>query len=327
MTWLCLFLKGGISVFFQSSVNVLLARKLHLRLLRLYIYLIGFIYFFFKREELKAIKKGLDHFNNFKKENNKLSYSLIPKHYNALIGVFEHYLEKLIMGYRPLHQLLPYFDKRLTVEGSKMLDEALEKKGGAIIVTGHFGAVEFLPMALYLRGYSVAMICRFKTSILKTELVERAKSKNITLIDADEPNVAMKALRELKTGKVLITECDEFKEWRTGTDKITILGTKPFSDKTLEIFYRKAKVPAILGLMRRDSNGKYSLCLESLAEGKEKISIAETAWKKYEKYIERYPFQWYQWADFSKIILHKEFHAKENIHIPVRNSIPVSNYS
>ena len=327
MTWLYLFLKGGISLFFQLPFNTFLAKRLHIKLLRIYIYFIGFTYYFFKRKELAAIKNGIYYFLNLDYYNNKLCRIYTPSYYKALLGIYEHYLEKLMMAYRPLKKLLLYFDKRLTIKKSHLLEDALKTKGGAIIVTGHFGAVEFLPMALYLRGYNVAMICRFKTSKLKNELAERAKYKNITLIDANEPKVALKALQELRKGKVLITECDEFKEWRTGSDEINILGTKAYSDKTLDIFYRKSKVPAILGLMRRDREGKYSLCLESLADGEEKVSIAKTAWKEYEKYIERHPFQWYQWADFSKIILKKEFNDKKNIHIPVTNSIPVPDYS
>lgn len=319
------FLKGGISKFFQSPANVYLAQVLHIRLLRFYIFFLGFLYFILKKKELKTIKHGLSHFQRF--YNNSSKILLYPLCFKTLKGTCEHYLEKLLMAYRPLSKLLPYFDKRLTIKERHLLDEAIATKGGAIIVTGHFGAVEFLPMALYLRGYNVAMICRFKTSSLKKELADRAKAKNITLIDADEPKVALKALHELRRGKVLITECDEFKEWRTGSDRINILGTNPHSDKTLDIFYRKSKVPAILGLMRRDGKGKYSLCLEPLANGDEKISIAAAAWKEYAKYIEQYPSQWYQWADFSKIILKNELNDQKNIHIPITHTIPISNYS
>ncbi|MBW2466852.1 MAG: hypothetical protein JRF02_06075 [Deltaproteobacteria bacterium] len=323
MTWLCLFLKGGISNFFQTSFNIFLARKVPIRILRFYIYFIGFLYFQIKRKDLKSINHGLNYFRFFTNKNTCI-YNIYLGH-KTLKGTCEHYLEKLIMAYRPLSKLLPYFGKRLTINKRQILDEALKSKGGAIIVTGHFGAVEFLPMALYLKGYNVAMICKFKSSNLKQELADRAKSKNITLIDADEPKVAIKALQALKSGKILITECDEFKEWRTGSDKINILGTRHNSDKTLEIFYRKSKVPVILGLMRRDDKGKYTLCLEHLANGEEKINIAETAWGIYGKYIEHYPYQWYQWVDFSRIILQKALNDKENFHIPSTYPIPVSN--
>jgi lauroyl/myristoyl acyltransferase len=231
------------------------------------------------------------------------------------------------MAYRPLHKLLQYFDKRLTITNRHILDEAITSNSGAILVTGHFGAVEYLPMALFLRGYKVAMICKFKTSDLKQGLAKRAKEKNITLIDGSEPGVALKALQAIKDGRILITECDEFKEWRLGCEKIDVLGQRVNSDKTLEIFYKKAKVPTVLGLVRRDDKGKFSLCIEAIADGKENVTIANIAWKKLEKYIHRHPEQWYQWADFSKLILDNYANDTENSYIPITDTVSAANCS
>ena len=288
-------------------------------------YLLGFFYYSLKRNECRKIKKGIGYFQARRGDSGLLSGLFL--FYKTLSGIFEHYLEKLVMAYRPLSKLLYYFDKRLTISSRNILDDAYNLNEGVILVTGHFGAVEFLPMALFLKGYKVAMICKFKTSSLKQELASRAKERNITLIDGAEPGVALKALKAIKDGCVLITECDEFKEWRLGCEKIDILGQTVNNDKTLEIFYKKAKVPTMLGLMRRDANGGYTLCLEALANGEEKVLIADMAWKKLEKYIHRYPEQWYQWADFSKLILDNYVNDKEDSYIPIADTVSAANCS
>jgi KDO2-lipid IV(A) lauroyltransferase len=320
-----LFLRAGISNFFQSPLSVLLAKQLHIYILRIYMYFLGFFYYSLRKNECRQIKKGIRYFQAVRDDSSRSNGFFL--FYKTLSGIFEHYLEKLVMAYRPLSKLLCYFDKRLTIRSREILDDAYNLNKGAILVTGHFGAVEFLPMALFLKGYKVAMICKFKTSSLKQELASRAKERNITLIDGDQPGVALKALKAIKDGCVLITECDEFKEWRLGCEKIDVLGQKVNSDKTLEIFYKKARVPTMLGLMRRDANGRYTLCVEALADGKEKVTIAKEAWKKLEKYIHRYPEQWYQWADFSKLILDNCVNDTEDSQIPITNTVSAANYS
>ena len=87
------------------------------------------------------------------------------------------------------------------------------------------GAVEFLPLSLAMNGYKIALICRFKTKKLKEELIKRAKKFDVILIDANEPKVLFRALRAIKNGRMLITECDEFSEWRPHPDKrISVFG-------------------------------------------------------------------------------------------------------
>jgi KDO2-lipid IV(A) lauroyltransferase len=141
------------------------------------------------------------------------------------------------------------------------------------------------------------MILRFTTKKLKEELIKRAREFDVILIDASEPKVAFKALRAIKSGRILITECDEFSEWRQNPDKrISVFGHNVARDKTLDFLYNRAKVPALLGLMRRKKRG-FTLCIESLADGRKDGSLAARAWYRLEDYILNYPQQWYQWKD------------------------------
>jgi Kdo2-lipid IVA lauroyltransferase/acyltransferase len=42
----------------------------------------------------------------------------------------------------------------------------------------------------------------------------RAEAVGLQLIDADKGNITLAAINALKQGRILITECDEFDEWR-----------------------------------------------------------------------------------------------------------------
>lgn len=288
-----LLLPAGLSQFFQLPVNVMLTQHLSIWFLRVYLYLLGLLYFLVMRGERERISLGIRrtfHADSF-------SIRLLFLHIAAMFGVFEHYLEKLVMAHKPLSFMRDFLGKRLVMKNRNLLDEMVACGKGGILVTGHFGAVEYLPLALAMNGYKIAMICRFKTSKLKEELAKRAEAYDVMIIDASEPKVAFRALDAIKKGRILVTECDEFSEWRMDDEeRIQVFGHSVPLDRTLDFFYRRARVPVIMGLMRRDGEG-FTLCIESLASGMEEVSLGRAAWKTLESYILRHPHQWYQWKD------------------------------
>ena len=283
----------GLSQFFQLSFNVKLARLLPFICLRIYLYLLGFIYFSLKRTDRKRIILCL---NYVLKLNLKKHVSYLDS-IKTFLGIFDHYFEKLIMAHRPLSKMIAFLRLHLHIKNRDYLDRVTKTGKGCILVTGHFGAVEFLPLSLAINGYKVVMICRFKTKRLKDELMKRAREVDVILIDADEPKVAFRALRAIKSGRILITECDEFSEWRPHPDKrISVFGHTVPQDRTLDFLYRRAKVPVLMGLMRREKGG-FMLCIDSLADGGKDESLAARTWSRLEDYILSYPQQWYQWKD------------------------------
>lgn len=283
----------GLSQFFQLSFNVKLARLSPLMCLRFYLYILGFLYFFVKRHDRKNIVICQ---NYVLKLNLKKNVSYLDS-IKTFLGVFDHYFEKLIMAHRPLSEMIDFLRLNLHIKNKSCLDKIKKTGKGCIFVTGHFGAVEFLPLSLAIEGYKIALICRFKTKKLKEELIKRAKKFDVILIDANEPKVVFRALRAIKSGRILITECDEFSEWRPYPDKqISVFGHSMPQDKTLDFLYKRAKVPALMGIMRRGKDG-FTLCIDSLADGSKDESLAVIAWKKLENHILNYPQQWYQWKD------------------------------
>ncbi len=283
----------GLSQFFQLPINVWGARVLPICFLRIYLYVLGMFYY---------VMLGKDRIKIFSSLKFTLQHrlSFLRFHWNtirAFAGIFEHYLEKLLMGHRDLVKMLTFMEKKLTIQNRGILDKVAAQGKGGILITGHFGAVEFLPMALSLSGYKIAMIVKFKTESLRKGLMKRAAEHNILLIDSEQDKVLFKALAAIKEGRFLITECDEFSQWiRHKTEKVSVFGNHVAQDKTLDFLYRRAQVPAVLGLMKR-KNGSYVLSVDSLANGCEKVSLAKKAWNCLEEHILATPYQWYQWKD------------------------------
>lgn len=214
----------------------------------------------------------------------------------AYAGVFEHYYEKLLLGYKSIPTISNFLDKRLLSSFPDSFKERINNRQGCILVTGHFGAVEFLPLASGMLNIKIAMIVRFKTEELRRALQKKANHYDVFVIDADKPNVIKKAMKAIQDGRVLITECDEFSKWHPNKNlSLSVFGKRFQADRTLDFFYKKAKVPAFLCLMKREK-GNYRMVINPIADGKSpNVSLAINAWKQLERYILNYPEQWYQW--------------------------------
>jgi len=222
----------------------------------------------------------------------------------AFQGIFDHYHEKLIMAYYPYAAMRKLLDTRITLQGEDDLSRALKLGRGVILVTGHFGAVEFLPGVLAARGYPVSIIVKFQNRTVARLMKERAATADLELLDPDEVNVLQTALEALRRGRILITECDEFDEWREGKDTaVEFLGTRLPGDRSLNILHRRSGAPVIMALVKRRAQLHYLLEFTPVAQdGKPSGGIGALCLKILEQAIYETPDQWYQWKKFGKII-------------------------
>ncbi len=95
--------------------------------------------------------------------------------WKTYLGIFEHYYEKLVNAYHPTARLERYLSEQITVHNEDWLERAYRGQKGLFLVSGHFGAVEYLPFFLALEGYAPAMIMRFKTERLRRECTFRCR--------------------------------------------------------------------------------------------------------------------------------------------------------
>jgi KDO2-lipid IV(A) lauroyltransferase len=290
----------NLSKFCQAKINVFLFKFLPFWASRWYLSQIGKLYYVFKAREKALIRATIRHIFGGDLE----PYSLRSLIRDTFQGIIDHYHEKLYVAYSNFPRLLKFLRKGIKLNGKKELEEILAQGRGIILVTGHYGAVEFLPGALAVRGYPTTMICRFQTNRLRESLQKRAEAVGLQLVDPEDGNVFLAATGALKSGRILITECDEFDEWRPASEsKVTFLNNHLAGDKTLDILQKRSGAPVVTALMQRNGRKKYTLNLtpvldrpsEGEAAGKACLRVLEAS-------IQADPAHWYQWKKFGQML-------------------------
>jgi Kdo2-lipid IVA lauroyltransferase/acyltransferase len=291
----------SLSKFLQMRLNSFLFRFLPFSVSRCYIAVLGRLYYLLCWAERTLIRKTIKHVFGRKTPAPILNQKVKA----AFKGIFDHYHEKLFVAYSNFPKLLKFLRSRVSFTGAENLHAALQDGRGVILVTGHFGAVEFLPGALALNGYPTSMICRFQTNRLRESMGQRAEAVGLNLIDADDGNIILAAMKALKAGRILITECDEFDEWRPDPHRDSyFLNCRLPSDRTLELLRKRSGAQVITALMQRQGKKRYSCNLTPVGNGASPLfpPIHEQCLSVLEKTVEELPEQWYQWKKFGKLI-------------------------
>ena len=271
-------------------------------------YALGACYYTVNRyERSNTIRAFLQAFGD-KIDRSEIKKELVK----AFLGIFDHYYEKLVLAYRPKEQMKSYLERNCEIPDREWLDSISSKGRGGLVLTGHFGGIEYLPVVLSINGYETAIIVGFKTKRIRKATLDTAKYFNIHAIASDEPMALMKCIEAIKAGKLLILPCDEFKYWTPcRKNSINIFGTLVPQDRTLDVLYRRTRAPTCLGLLARQKE-RYLLKIEPITNGNEGSSLASNAWPVLEKYIRKYPEQWYQWNSVADGL--SRYKLKERMH-------------
>jgi lauroyl/myristoyl acyltransferase len=291
----------SLSKFLQMKMNSFLFRLLPFSVSRGYIMVLGRLYYLLNWTEKTLIRKTIKHVLR-----KQVPAPILHKKVKAAFkGIFDHYHEKLFVAYSNFPRLLKFLKSQVRFAGAENLQAALQDGKGVIMVTGHFGAVELLPGALALNGYPTSMICRFQTNRLRESMGQRAEAVGLHLIDADEGNIILSAMKALKGGRILITECDEFDEWRPDPHRDSyFLNCRLPSDRTLELLRKRSGAQVITALVQRDGQKQYTCNLTPVGNGAAPVNlpIHDQCLSVLERTVEDHPEQWYQWKKFGKMI-------------------------
>ena len=292
------FASGGvmnISRFFQATPNVFLFKHAPVWFCTRYLESLGWIYYMANQSERKLIERNIRTVFQTSKEAKSIIRSTFK-------GIFSHYSEKLIMAHRDYTILQRELGAVMEYSGLRHLDLALEK-GGVILFTGHFGGVEFLPLALALRKYPATMVVSFQTERLRESLMRRAAEVNVELIDGHGDNVMQQAIQALKRGRILLTECDEVDAWRPKANQtVPAFGGTIRVDRSVEVLCRRSGATALGSFMVRDGKG-YKLTIVPVGdrESEPEQDMAAEILKTFERFVMKFPDQWYQWKKFHKM--------------------------
>lgn len=298
-------MKVNLSSFLQSRKNIFLYRKLGWKLALRYIILLGKLYLLFNQKEKQKIKKAV----GIVFAENPLRYDMESTHQRIFHGIFSHYYEKLFNAYSSVETLKTFLDLRIRTQNMALISQGLSKGNGILLITGHFGGVEFIPAYLGALGYPVTIIVRFSSSHLRQISFQKADQFETKIIDADNtPNVMKAILDSLKENRIVITQCDEIDEWRPSkNERISFLGKNTHLDRTMNVLYRRSGPEILFAVMHRCDPQSYRFVLSSKEQMEacipavDHLSVGALVLKYLERYIYAYPDQWYQWKKYFQI--------------------------
>ena len=294
-----------LSPLLQSKFNIFIYLTLGWGLARFYISFLGRLYYIFNKKEKEIINNAIaDVAGRIRRETNLKEVTG-----SVFQGIFSHYYEKMFIAFEDKDKAARFLNDNISKGDLVVIRNSLSKGRGVIVITGHYGAIEYIPTLLAVNGFDISMIAKFKTGQLKKKVFSQAEKYRIRLIDAENTgNVLNTAIKELKENRVLVTQCDEIEEWRPSEKERTFfLGQLTGLDRTINIIHKRTGAEVIFGVIHRYSLSEYRLIVHSyedmvkMLDGIPLSTVGETVLKVLEQYIYRYPEQWYQWIKYPDI--------------------------
>jgi KDO2-lipid IV(A) lauroyltransferase len=295
--------KINLSSFLQWKINIFLYQRLGWRIAYYYIAFLHTLYYLFKRKEKRLIEQALE--SVFGHQKSDMDLKSVER--RVFRGIRSHYYEKLFNAFSSSETLRAFLLKHIKNQGMGMLEQGLSRGKGILLVTGHFGAVEFIPGYLAVNNYPVTVLVRFSSKNLREISVEKAAKFGARIIDVDKtPNVLKAILQNLRENRIVITQCDEIDEWRPSRYlNCSFLGKRVNLDRTVSVMIKRAQVPIVFGIMHRGPERLYELILSSWEEIAERVqvsipvSVGIAALKLMEQEIYASPEEWYQWKKYA----------------------------
>lgn len=188
----------------------------------------------------------------------------------------------------------------LTIEGKENLDRALAEGKGAIGVMGHIGNITLLLRKIANEGYPASVIVKDprdkRIARLMQELCDRS---NIGTVSPKPKSLAVKkALASLKRGEFLIIPIDQ--NAGKGGVFVDFFGRPASTPASPVVFTQRTGAPLVPMYIIREGRKRHRLIIEpevSLINtgDKEKDLITNTQrlTKVIEKWIRKYPSQWW----------------------------------
>ena len=316
-------MKLNLSAFLQWRFNIFLCRMLGWRITFFYIRMLGKLYFFFNPKEKWNIRKAVKTVFS----DHKYGPEIRSMTKNVFRGIFSHYFEKFFNAYSTAGTLHNFVINHMGSEDLNVIKKGLAKGKGILLITGHFGGVEFIPAFLGANNFPVSIVAKFKSKDLRNASVQQANNFSTKIIDADQtPNIIRAIFDDLKANRIVITQCDEIDEWKPSRyDKLFFLGKQVRLDKTVNILSKRCGATVVFGVMHRDDNHRYKFLATSYEEIAKQyqrsinMSMGAMALKFMEHYIYKYPEEWYQWKKYKGL----DVFATSGADVKTPASVPV----
>jgi KDO2-lipid IV(A) lauroyltransferase len=289
-------MKLDLSKFFQSSVNIFIFSRLHPVVSYYYMQAIGRLYYALRPRERRLIESNI---RDLVGATDEARIRRIVR--ESFEGIFLHYYEKMLAAFRSYPYVKRFVETRFRVEGLELISGALRGGKGVIVATAHFGGLEFIPWVIGLRGLPIDVIADCATPRLRRALADKISHADVRLFsNSDGQGVLFRAMGTLSDNRVLMTECDEVDAWhRRKSRTIPLFGRELYFDNTLDFLARRSGAPVVAAFLRRCGFLRYRMTFEDVSLRRQPQSVARDALILWEKYVTRYPGQWYQWKKWA----------------------------
>jgi len=294
-----------LSSFLQTKPNLFLYRQMGWKIGFFYIMALGKLFFLVKGDEKERIEVSLESLFGSVKEGPEVRALKEA----VFRGIFYHYYEKLFNAFSSVESLTDFLDTQVQAEGMEAIERGLHRGKGVLLITGHFGGVEFIPGFLAKSDFPVTILVRFSSEHLRRVSLEKAKRFKTRIIDVDHTPSVLKAIcQNLKENRVVITQCDEMDEWRPSRQRAHLfLGKLVNVDRTISILTKRTGAFVVFSLMQREPSRRYTFAAISLEEIRKRFSLSSDmpigtiVLKFLEHHIYKHPEEWYQWGKYAKV--------------------------
>ena len=188
-----------LSRFLQWRFNIFLYKNLGWEVCFHYIHFLGKLFFLMKREERDKIINSIQYVFEGRKGNDEIK----KIRRKVFKGILSHYYEKVFNAYVDINELKGFFKKSIDARHLYKLDKALRHGKGVLFVTGHYGAIEYIPIFLALNQYPISVVAKFATKQLEDTLYSKTKDIGLKIINANQGNIITRIFSELRENRIV----------------------------------------------------------------------------------------------------------------------------
>ena len=214
-----------------------------------------------------------------------------------LKGIYKNFVS-LWMEFLQIERLTSQnIENHFTVHGAEVVDKALSKGKGLIFMSGHYGNFEWLGKYFVHKGYKVSGIAKRQSNHLVNDLIEKnRKSYGAGVIYTK--NAMEDGLEALRKNEIVAIVADQ--DARKRGIIIDFLGQPSSTAVGPAVFHFRSGAPVCFVIAVRKDYGQFDVYVEEVEFADPKdvsdaaiLDITEKHTRVLEKWIRKYPDQWF----------------------------------
>ncbi|MDX2471040.1 MAG: lysophospholipid acyltransferase family protein, partial [SAR324 cluster bacterium] len=185
----------------------------------------------------------------------------------------------------------------ITLRGQEIMEEATKKEKGAILVFGHIGNWELIPIIyemLNIQGFAIAS--PIGEAKLDGILAKKRFSENVKMIPRGDKKAARNILSAFRNNRVMLFALDQ--DMNVQSHFVDFFGRKAATAKGAANLAMKFDAPVMSCFGFRDEQGKHHYEIKLLSDGPyekgmaEEIRLTQSYTTAIETKIKAHPSQW-----------------------------------